>query len=215
MTNETTLRVGIMPGKIQEVVVEVGTTVGQVLAIAELSATGYDIKVDGTKVEESAVVTSETNLILLVKQVKGNADGVVRVGVMPGKINEFAVEVGTPISALLEQADLDPTGYDVKVDGEKVDASTAVVSASTSLVLLVKQVKGNADGIVRVGVMPGKINEFAVEVGTSVADVLEQADLDPTGYDVKVDGEKVDPSSATISPATSLILLVKQVKGNK
>lgn len=138
----------------------------------------------------------------------------VRVGIMPGRINEFAVEEGTSIASLLEQASLDAKGYDVKVDGAKVDPSSATVTASTNLVLLVKQVKGNAAKTVRVGIMPGRINEFAVEEGTTIADLLGQASLDAKGYDVKVDGTKVDPSSATVTSSTNLVLLVKQVKGN-
>lgn len=67
---------------------------------------------------------------------------------------------------------------------------------------------------VRVGMMPGKIDEFAVEEGAKVADVLETAQLSPQGYDVKVDGETVDPNSKAVDENTSLILLVKQVKGN-
>lgn len=138
-----------------------------------------------------------------------------RVGMMPGRINEYAVEVGTLVANVLELADMDATGYDVKVDGEKVNPNTTYVKENTSLILLARQVKGNVDKTVRVGMMPGRINEFAIEVGTSVADVLELAELDPTGYDVKVDGEKVNPDSAYVSDTTSLILLAKQVKGNK
>ena len=137
-----------------------------------------------------------------------------RVGMMPGRINEYAVEVGTTIADVLALAELDATGYDVKVDGEKVDPSTATVTEGTSLILLAKQVKGNADKTVRVGMMPGRINEYAVEVGTTIVNVLALAELDATGYDVKVDGEKVDPSTATVTDSTSLILLAKQVKGN-
>lgn len=138
----------------------------------------------------------------------------VRIGAMPGTIQEFAVEVGTPVSSLIEMAGLEASGYDVKVDGQKVDANSAVVAESTNLVLLVKQVKGNADGLVRVGAMPGTISEYAVEVGTPISSLLEMASLDATGYDVKVDGVKVDPSTATVTSSTSLVLLVKQVKGN-
>lgn len=139
----------------------------------------------------------------------------VRIGMMPGRINEFVVEVGTKISDVLTLAELDAQGYDVKVDGEKVDPSTTKVTEGTSLVLLVRQVKGNAEKTVRVGVMPGRINEFAVETGITVAKVLALAELDATGYDVKIDGEKVDPSIAIVTDTTSLILLVKQVKGNR
>lgn len=138
-----TVRVGIMPGTIQEVAVEAGATVQDVLNVAGLNPSGYDIKVDGTKSSVDAPITESTNLILLVKQVKGNADGMVRVGMMPGTITEYAVEVGTSINDLLAQAGLNASGYDVKVDGTKVDPSTATVTSSTNLVLLVKQVKGN------------------------------------------------------------------------
>jgi len=67
---------------------------------------------------------------------------------------------------------------------------------------------------IRVGVMPGRINEYAVEVGTSVTEVLEMAGLNPSGYDVKMDGEKVNPQEAFVNEDTNLILLAKQVKGN-
>lgn len=68
---------------------------------------------------------------------------------------------------------------------------------------------------IRVGMMPGRINEFAVEEGTSIAKVLEMAELNSTGYDVKVDGEKIsDLSNTFVDEDTNLVLLVKQVKGN-
>ncbi len=68
---------------------------------------------------------------------------------------------------------------------------------------------------VRVGMMPGRIEEFAVEVGTSIDEVLNIANLCPTGYDVKVDGAKVENLSSTfITEGTNLILLAKQIKGN-
>jgi len=69
---------------------------------------------------------------------------------------------------------------------------------------------------IRVGIMPGRITEVAVTTGTSIADVLAIAELDPSGYDVKVDGEKItDLNTNTVTNTTSLVLLVKQVKGNK
>lgn len=68
---------------------------------------------------------------------------------------------------------------------------------------------------VRVGMMPGRIEEFALEVGTSISDVLDIAGLNPEGYDVKVDGVKIENFYSTlITENTNLILLAKQVKGN-
>jgi hypothetical protein len=69
---------------------------------------------------------------------------------------------------------------------------------------------------IRVGIMPGRITEYAIATGTSIADVLAMAELDHSGYDVKVDGVKVtNLDSAVVDENTSLILLAKQVKGNK
>lgn len=68
---------------------------------------------------------------------------VIRVGMMPGRIEEYAVEVGTPISEVLAMAGLDPAGYDVKIDGVKVDNLSSPITESTNLILLAKQVKGN------------------------------------------------------------------------
>lgn len=68
---------------------------------------------------------------------------------------------------------------------------------------------------VRVGTMPGRITEFAVPVGTTIQDLLNIAELDPRGYDVKVDGVKVtDFSNAYVTDNTNLVLLAKMVKGN-
>lgn len=217
MSNQKTVRVGIMPGRINEFAVEVGQSIASVLELAGLSTQGYEVKVDGTKVTDlnATTVTASTNLILLAKVVKGNMSKTVRVGIMPGRINEYAVEVGQSIASVLQLAGLDAKGYEVKVDGTKVDnLDTATVTTSTNLVLLAKIVKGNSK-TVRVGVMPGRINEYAVEEGQSIASVIALAGLDTKGFEVKVDGQKVDNlDSATVTSSTNLILLAKVVKGN-
>jgi len=139
---EKVLRVGVMPGRITEVAVETGSTIAEVLAIAGLSSDGYEIKVDGAVSKLEATVGESTNLVLLAKQVKGNAGGLVRIGVMPGRINEFAVSTGKTVGEALEIAGLDADGYEVKIDGQTGDVST-VITENTNLILLAKQVKGN------------------------------------------------------------------------
>lgn len=215
MTNSTkTVRVGVMPGRINEFAVEIGATIESVLTLAELSATGFEVKVDGAKVTDlSQTVTSSTNLILLAKQVKGNAEKTIRVGVMPGRINEFVVDSSTSIQDVLNLAELSSTGFEVKVDGTKATDLTQPVG-SANLILLAKQVKGNAEKTVRVGVMPGRINEFVVEDTATIESVLTLAELSATGFEVKVDGTKVTDLNTQVGSA-NLILLAKQVKGNK
>lgn len=71
---ERLVKVGIMPGRLQEVAVSVGTTVGDVIALAlpDTSTSGYEIKMDGNTVTLSTQITAATNLILLTQMVKGN-----------------------------------------------------------------------------------------------------------------------------------------------
>lgn len=66
---------------------------------------------------------------------------------------------------------------------------------------------------IKIGMMPGKLHEFALEGHTTVAEALALAELNPTGYTVKLDGEVVTDHSTPIGDA-DIILLVKQIKGN-
>lgn len=66
------VKVGKMPGRISEVAVETGASVAEVLALAELNAEGFEIKVDGEVGSLDTVVGEDTNLILLAQKVKGN-----------------------------------------------------------------------------------------------------------------------------------------------
>ena len=134
----------------------------------------------------------------------------VRIGTMPGRINEFALENGATVKEALEIADLTTEGYQIKVNGEQVDEGK--ILSDGDLVLLVKQIKGNSEPLVRVGTMPGKINEYAVLADATVKDVLEIADLTAEGYQIKINGE-----IATLDTPVGdgdLVLLVKQIKGN-
>lgn len=71
---EKVLKVGVMPGRISEVAVETGASIASVIALANLSTEGFEVKVDGIRVSdlENTVVESNTNLVLLAKTVKGN-----------------------------------------------------------------------------------------------------------------------------------------------
>lgn len=139
---EKMLKVGVMPGRIQEVAVNTGMTLKEVIALAGLDANGYEVKVDGTVKSLESTVTENDNLVLLVKQIKGNADGVIKIGVMPGRIQEIAVAPGTTVSEVIQLAELDSSGFEIKVDGSVVGLDYAVKS-SDNLILLVKQIKGN------------------------------------------------------------------------
>lgn len=139
---EKVLRVGKMPGRITEVVVEVGTSIKDVLELVELDATGFEIKVDGNTATLDTKVTEDTNLVILAQQVKGNSEKIVRVGKMPGRIQEILVQPGMKVREVLAMAELDPTGFEIKVDGQQ-SSLDATVTENTNLIILAAQVKGN------------------------------------------------------------------------
>ena len=65
---------------------------------------------------------------------------------------------------------------------------------------------------VRVGRLPGRIAEIALNGGRSVADALAAAELDPTGYEVRVNGSPAEAGTELEDGDT--VLLVKKIKGN-
>jgi hypothetical protein len=208
----STVKVGVMPGRVQEFAVEDSVTFAELFVIAEVNPEGYEVKADGLKITDFNIPVGTTQLVLLAKQVKGNVDVTIKVGVMPGRVNEFAVSSETTFSELFTIAEVNPDGYEVKADGVKItDFSQTVGTAS--LVLLAKQVKGNTDSVVKIGVMPGRVQEFAVSNETTFNELFALAEVDPSGYEVKADGVKVTDFNTQIG-STALVLLAKQVKGN-
>lgn len=139
---EKTIKTGVMPGRINEFVVSTTATFAEVLALAELTTDGYEVKADGVRVTDFNQPVGSTNLLLLAKQIKGNAEKTVKTGIMPGRISEFVVDTTTTFAQLLEIAGLNPEGYEVKADGTRVTDFNQQVG-STNLLLLAKQVKGN------------------------------------------------------------------------
>lgn len=71
MTNERIVKVGTIPGRLQEFVVTDSTTISEVLGMANLDPSGYDVKVDANMVTDFNAPVGDANLIVLAKQVKG------------------------------------------------------------------------------------------------------------------------------------------------
>jgi len=66
-----TIQVGVFPGRVDSYVVETGTTIAEVLALAGL-AVGLDqeIKMDGEVVSLNDEIGESTRLVLLAKRLK-------------------------------------------------------------------------------------------------------------------------------------------------
>lgn len=138
-----TVKIGRLPGRIQEIALEDGATVAMALAAAELDSAGYEIRLNGSPCGlETSIEDGDT--VLLVKKIKGNADAgyvTVRVGRLPGRIQEIALNGERTVAAALEAAELDAEGYEIRVNGAPAAVDTGLAEGDT--VLLVKKIKGN------------------------------------------------------------------------
>ena len=133
----------------------------------------------------------------------------VKVGRLPGKIEEIALNGGRSVADALEAFELDAEGYEIRVNGSPSDFDTELSDGDT--VLLVKKIKGNQE-FVRIGKLPGKIEEYAFEDGSTIEDALETAGLDFEGYEVRLNGSPADMDDYVSDGDT--VLLVKKIKGN-
>lgn len=65
---------------------------------------------------------------------------------------------------------------------------------------------------VRVGQLPGQINEFALNGNRTVADACAVAGLDPDGFEVRVNSQHAELDTPLNNG--DIVLLVREVKGN-
>ena len=133
------IKVGVMPGKLVEVVAEEGTKVKEIFTLAEINTEGYELRLDGEKVKEYDEVQSGA-LLVCMKKIKGNSS-VLKVGVMPGKLTEIAIQPETTAFEAFDIAEIDVTGYELRLDGEKIDGDCTVNDGS--LLIGMKRIKGN------------------------------------------------------------------------
>lgn len=134
-----------------------------------------------------------------------------KIGKMPGRMNDYALEPGSTLQDALDLAELNAESFEVKVDGNSItDFSTVVDNAN--VIMLTKKVKGN-NGITKIGKMPGRMEEYALEPGSTVQDALNLAELDVENFEVKMDGNSIDDLN-TSADGAAVIMLTKKVKGN-
>jgi sulfur carrier protein ThiS len=60
---------------------------------------------------------------------------------LPGRVEEYVLEKGATVAQALDEADLDASGYQVRVNTEPATMDTPLKNGDR--VLLVKQIKGN------------------------------------------------------------------------
>lgn len=137
----------------------------------------------------------------------------IKAGRFPGRIDEYAVEVGTTVAEVLAMAGIETgTDAEIKLNGETVAADEVV--KGNDIVLVTKKIKGNSMNTIKVGRFPGRINEFVVETGTTVEQALQLAEIElGTDGEVKVNGIEYTPCS--LVKDGDVVLVTKKIKGNR
>lgn len=136
-----TIKVGVMPGRLQEVVVEAGAKASEIFAIAGVDYANHEIRLDGNKVDENTVITSG-NLLVAMKMIKGNMP-TIKVGVMPGRLQEVVYTEGDIAGDVLGNAGVDYTNHEIRLDGDKIDKNTQLTGGN--LLVAMKMIKGNVE----------------------------------------------------------------------
>lgn len=134
---------------------------------------------------------------------------VVKAGKLPGVLTDVALGGNATVADALSQAGLDATGFEVRVNGESASGDRRLSDGDT--VLLTRQIKGN-QVLVKVGKLPGVLSDIALNDGATVETALSTANLDATGFEVRVNGESATGSTRIADGDT--VLLTRQIKGN-
>ena len=65
------IKVGMMPGKLVEVVVEQGSTAREIFEVAGVELSNHEVRLDGEKIDLDRTINNG-NLLVAMKLIKGN-----------------------------------------------------------------------------------------------------------------------------------------------
>ena len=135
------LKVGVMPGKLVEVVVEEGTSAREVFSVAGVEIANHEIRLDGNKIDLDTKINSG-NLLVAMKMIKGNMPSI-KVGLMPGKLTTVEFNQGDSARQIFDLAGIEISNHEIRLDGNKIDIDTSINNGG--LLVGMKQIKGNAE----------------------------------------------------------------------
>lgn len=134
------IKVGMMPGKLVEVVVEQGSTARKIFEVAGVELSNHEIRLDGEKIDLDRTINNG-NLLVAMKMIKGNMPSI-KVGMMPGKLEVVEYTEGESAYEIFERANIGLSNHEVRLDGEKITLDTKVNNGN--LLVAMKMIKGNA-----------------------------------------------------------------------
>ena len=132
-----------------------------------------------------------------------------KVGVMPGKLVEVAVEKGESARNIFELAGVEVSNHEIRLDGNKIDIDSCVNNGR--LLVAMKMIKGNRPSI-KVGVMPGRLTVVEYNRGESAKNLFEKANVEVSNHEIRLDGNKIDINDEINEG--NLLVAMKMIKGN-
>lgn len=135
------IKVGMMPGKLVEVVVEQGVTAREIFNIAEVEISNHEIRLDGEKIDLDRTINNGS-LLVAMKMIKGNMPSI-KVGMMPGKLEVVEYTEGESAYKIFERANIGVSNHEIRLDGEKIAIDTRINNGN--LLVAMKMIKGNAE----------------------------------------------------------------------
>ena len=135
------IKVGMMPGKLIEVVTNEGATAREIFEIADVELSNHEIRLDGEKIDLDRTIHNG-NLLVAMKMIKGNMPSI-KVGMMPGRLEVVEYTEGESAYEIFERANIGVSNHEVRLDGEKIALDTKVNNGN--LLVAMKMIKGNAE----------------------------------------------------------------------
>lgn len=135
------IKVGMMPGKLVEIVTNEGATAREIFETAGVELSNHEIRLDGEKIDLDRTIHNG-NLLVAMKMIKGNMPNI-KVGMMPGRLEVVEYTEGESAYEIFERANIGVSNHEVRLDGEKIALDTKVNNGN--LLVAMKMIKGNAE----------------------------------------------------------------------
>lgn len=132
-----------------------------------------------------------------------------KVGQMPGKLVEVAIQEGMTAREIFNLAEVEISNHEVRLDGEKISLDTTINGGN--LLVAMKMIKGNAS-VIKVGQMPGRLTEIIVEEGLTAREAFGRVNVEIANHEIRLDGNKIDLD--TVVSGGNLLVAMKMIKGN-
>jgi sulfur carrier protein ThiS len=129
------VKVAQLGSAVKEVAIEDNSPVAQALTAAGVSASGFQIRVNG---REATATLRAGDVITLVPAIKGGSDIFVKVAQLGAAVKEVMVPSGSSLEQVLDAAGVNASGFQVRVNGRTPCGSIV----NNDVITLVPAIKG-------------------------------------------------------------------------